>query len=245
MIIYICTCLYSHTVSYILYMLCTCVFIGGLIVPNSKGQVKLCVEFMIRIWCAKYFGCLEAIGRANWSSIYPKLILWRLWFKLDNVQALKDKLPPECQHFKGSFSMLPKETWAFTPFQISKSVIAWTITITTNTYMFQTNNSQLLHFHRFTGRLFCFRTFPGTHVPLAVILNAKPCWWLWIWPIVPWQADIETEDGLGRWWLEVQKVLYKSFCCVILLMVVALFLFLGCQWLIPGKRHMFSVIQDF
>ena len=226
MIIYICTCLYSHTVSYILYMIYTCVFIGGLIVPNSKGQVKLCVELGVLKLLVVQIGAQFTL---SWffEGCGSSWIMCRL---------LKTNYCPNVSTSRDLFQCCQRKR-ELSPHSKSRRALLHEQYITTNTYMFQTNNSQLLHFHRFTGRLFCFRTFPGTHVPLAVILNAKPCWWLWIWPIVPWQADIETEDELGRWWLEVQKVLYKFFGCVILLMVVALFLFLGCQWLIPGKRH--------
>ena len=147
--------------------------------------------------------------------------------------------------------MLPKKTWVFTPFQISKSVIAWTIAA--NTYTFQTNKSQLLHLHWFTGSCFivfrCSFLFPDLPRYTCSTRSDFKCQTLLM------ALDLAHRSVTSRYrnggWIRIvmirgAKVLYSctSFvvsCCFWLL---RWFFFFECQWL-PGKRHILSVIQVF
>lgn len=147
--------------------------------------------------------------------------------------------------------MLPKKTWAFTPFQISKSVIARTIVA--NTYTFQTNKSQLLHLHRFTGSCFivfrCSFLFPDLPRYTCSTRSDFKCQTLLM------ALDLAHRSVTSRYrnggWIRIvmirsAKVLYSctSFVVSFYLWLLRCFFFFACQWL-PGKRHILSVIQVF
>lgn len=147
--------------------------------------------------------------------------------------------------------MLPKKTWAFTPFQISKSVIAWTIAA--NTYTFQTNKSQLLHLHRFNGSCFivfrCSFLFPDLPRYTCSTRSDFKCQTLLM------ALDLAHRSVTSRYrnggWIRIvmirgAKVLYSctSFVVSFCLWLLRWFFFFACQWL-PAKRHILSVIQGF